>query len=141
MDYIKKFTDHHQEQDALKKEAADYYKMTDEEKAVFDALQVSMKDKEDYYDASFDKRVKKEMKTAKFNAMTEEEKLEYLNKERLDDFSNMKDKVDYDFIDMMAMQMMDFFEIPEEKRDIVSGLIDKWDGTRQMAKDGMAGKM
>ena len=81
------------------------------------------------------------MESSKFNEMTEEEKIEYLNKEREEDFTGMKDLVDSDFIDMMAMQMMDFFDIPEEKQDIISGLVDKWAGTRQKAKDGITGKM
>ena len=36
--YIKIFTDYHQEEDAKRKETANYYKMSDAEKSVFDKL-------------------------------------------------------------------------------------------------------
>jgi len=77
----------------------------------------------------------------KFKDMTDEEKLEYLNNERDKDFSSMKNIVDSDFIDMMAMNMMDFFDFGEKKKDVIQDLVSKWAGTRDRARDGVMEKM
>jgi len=97
------------------KETTEYYKMTDAEKAVYDKLESAMKEKEDYFDEEFDKNVKKEMHSAKFDAMTDDQKKEYLNKLRDDDFAKMKDNMDGDFIDLMAEKAMNMFDAPEDQ--------------------------
>ena len=61
-----------------------------------------MKEKEDYYDDEFDQTVKMEIESTKFKDMTDAEKLEMLNKERNEDFTNMRGKIDGDSIDMMS---------------------------------------
>lgn len=73
--------------------------------------------------------------------MTDEEKKAYLNKKRDADFKKMKDMVNGDNIDMMAKKAMDFFDIPDDKKDIVNNVIGKWAETRNKAEDGIRGKM
>ena len=90
-----------------------------------------MKADEDYFDEKFDTNVRKDMKTAKFEAMTDEEKKVYLNEKRNADFLKMKDMVSGDNIDTMARATMDFFDIPDEKKELVNTYIKEWAGTRQ----------
>jgi hypothetical protein len=115
--------------------------MTDGEQAIFDKLQVTMKEKEDYYDEDFDRRVKKDMASAKYQAMTEDEQKEFLNKRRDADFSQMKDLVAGNNIDTMSRKAMDFFDIPADKQDLVNNVIGKWATTRNDAEDGIKSKM
>lgn len=100
-----------------------------------------MKEKEDYYDENFDKSVKKDMASAKFQAMTDDEKKEYLNKRRDEDFKKMRDLVSGDNIDTMSRKAMDFFDIPADKQGLVNNVISKWADTRNDAEDGIKGKM
>lgn len=53
----------------------------------------------------------------------------------------MKDLVNSDNIDLMAKKAMDFFDIPEEKRDLVNNVIGKWAETRNKAEDGIRSQM
>ena len=73
--------------------------------------------------------------------MTDKEKLAALNKQRNDDFTDMRGIVDKDFVDMMSMKAMDFFDIPKEKKDIVGGVVNKWAETRDKAIGGITDKM
>jgi hypothetical protein len=140
-DYITKFTNFHQDNDAKLKEKTEYYKMTAAERAMYDKIQVAMKVKEDYYDEGFDISVKKDMASAKFQAMTDAEKKAYLNKRRDDDFTKMKDLVSGDNIDTMSRKAMDFFDISSDKQGLVNNVISKWAGTRKDAEAGIQSKM
>ena len=129
--YIKKFTEFHQENDAKVKEETGYYDMTTAEKEIFDKMQFKIKKDEDYYDDDFDQSVKKDIQSTKFKAMTPEEQKKYLNSKREKDFANMKEIVSGDNIDLMAKKAMDFFDIPDDKKDLVNNVISKWAGTRK----------
>ena len=136
-DYIKKYTEYHQENDAVVREGAGYYDMNDDEKAFFDKNQIQLKKDRDYYDEEFDAAVEKEMESARFKEMNEKDKLDYLNDKRDGDFSKMMDLTNNDFIDTMAAKAMDFFGISEEAQDIVQQVIGKWSGTRENVKEGI----
>jgi hypothetical protein len=100
-----------------------------------------MKEKEDYYDDKFDATVRKEMDSAKFQAMSDEDKKKYLNEKRDKDFAKMKEIVQNDNLDLMSKKAMDFFEIPEEKRELVDQVIKNWASTRDKAENGIRDKM
>lgn len=81
------------------------------------------------------------MASAKFQAMTDEEKKAFLNKKRDEDFAEMRKLVQSGDIDMISRKAMDFFGIPEEKRSLVNNVISKWQDTRKQAESGIQGQM
>lgn len=96
-----------------------------------------MKADEDYFDDKFDANVRKDMASAKFQAMTDEEKKAFLNEKRDADFLKMKEMVSGDNIDTMARTTMDFFDIPDEKKELVNTFIKEWAGTRQKSEQAI----
>ena len=67
---IKEWIATHQKYDALIKVKVNYYTMTNQEKYVFDKMQMAYKKDVDYFNEAFDKAVKKQMAQADFDAMT-----------------------------------------------------------------------
>ena len=109
--YITRYNEYHQENDARLREEIGYHNMTDADKDIFNLKLILLKAEDEYYDMSFNEIVEEAIEMKVFQALDDNDQIAVMHGEDPQSYEQFYREIRNDVIDILAEHGLNFYSM------------------------------